>query len=107
MWNWAIYGALIAGFVAVTGAAAWLVVRTLDAWRALKRLRRGIARELLALADLGDVTADKLGVATDTAKLDASRSRLRADLARLALLRRAVDEVTDLYGRVAWIVPRP
>ena len=38
--NWAIYGALIAAFLAIAAAAAFLFVRTLQGWRALKRLRR-------------------------------------------------------------------
>ena len=106
MWNWAIYGALILAFLAVSGAAALVLVRGLRAWRDLKRLRRGIARELNRLADLGEVTADTLGAATDNAKLETSLSRLRVDLARFAILRRAIDEVDDLFQRVAWVFPR-
>jgi len=106
VWNWANYGALILGFLAVSGAGALVVVRALRAWRALRRLRRGIAGELNRLADLGEATADKLGTATDTAKLDASISRLRVDLARFAVLRQAIDEVGDMFRRVAWVFPR-
>jgi hypothetical protein len=106
VWNWAIYGALIVGFVAGSAAIALLAVRALTAWRALKRLRGGVARALERLADLGELTADKLGTATDATKLEPSLSRLRVDLARLAVLREAIDEVQDLFGRVAWIVPR-
>jgi hypothetical protein len=106
VWNWAIYGALILAFLAVAGAVALVAVRALRAWRAFKRLRRGIARELNRLADLGEATADKLGAATDTARLDASLSRLRVDLARFAILRQAIDEVNDQFSRVAWVFPR-
>jgi hypothetical protein len=105
VWNWAIYGALIVGFLAAFGALALLLVRALDAWRAFKRLRRGIGRELERLADLGDATADKLGTATDTAKVQASLSRLRVDLARFAVLRQALDEAQDTFKRLAWIYP--
>ena len=105
MWNWAIYGALIVGFLAGTGALARLAVRALAAWRGLKRLRRGLGRELERLADLGDATADKLGTATDTATLDSSLSRLRVDLARFAILRQALDEAKDTFTRLAWIYP--
>ena len=106
MWDWAIYAALTVGFLAFWGAAALLAVRVLRGWRALKRLRRGLGRELERLADLGEATADKLGTATDTAELDASLSRLRADLARLAVLREAIAEAQDAVGRVAWVLPR-
>src|SRR5712671_4490855 len=97
VWNWAVYGALIVGFVAATGALARLLVRALEAWRSFKRLRRGIGRELERLADLGEATADKLETATvtDTEKLETSLTRLRVDLARFAVLREALDEAQD------------
>jgi MFS family permease len=104
-WNWAIYGALIVGFLAAVGALALLLVRALEAWRAFKRLRRGIGRELERLADLGEATADKLGTATNTAKLERSLSELRVDLARFAVLRQALDEAQEAFSRIAWIYP--
>ena len=106
MWNWAIYGALIVGFLAGAAAIAYLTVRALEAWRALKRLRRGLGRELDRLADLGEATADKLETATDTAKLESSLSRLRVDLARFAVLRQALDEAQDTFQRFALVYPR-
>jgi hypothetical protein len=105
VWDWAIYGALIAGFLAGMGALALLLVRVLGAWRAFKRLRRGIGRELERLADLGEATADKLGTATDSTKLDGSLARLRVGLARFAVLRAALDEAQDTFRRLAWIYP--
>jgi hypothetical protein len=106
VWNWLIYGALIAGFLAGATAIAFLVVRGLQTWRAFKRLRRGIARELVRLADLGEVTADKLEAATDTAEIEASVARLRGNLARLAVLRQAIDEAQDTFSRFALVMPR-
>ena len=105
VWNWAIYGALIVGFLAGGGALTLLVVRVLAAWRSLKRLRRGLARELERLGDLGEATADKLATASDTTKLEASLSRLRIALARFAILRSALDEAQDVFRRLAWIYP--
>jgi hypothetical protein len=105
VWNWTIYGALIVGFLAGVGAVALLLVRALATWRAFKRLRRGIGRELERLADLGEATADRLDTATDTGKLDASLSQLRVDLARFAVLRQALDEAQDAFRRIAWIYP--
>jgi hypothetical protein len=106
VWNWAIYGALIIGFLAGSAALAYLVVRALTGWRTFKRLRRGIGRELGKLADLGEATADKLGTATDTAELESSVTRLRVDLARLAVLRAALDEAQDTFRRFAVVYPR-
>jgi uncharacterized membrane protein YcjF (UPF0283 family) len=106
VWDWAIYGALIVGALAVVAAAVFLVVHVLQGWRALKRLRRHVARELMRLADLGEVTADKAGAATDTAELERSLGRLRVDLARVAVLRAAIDEARGTFDRVAWVIPR-
>jgi len=105
VWNWAIYGALIVGFLAGAAALAYVAVRALEGWRAFKRLRRGIGRELGRLADLGETTADKLGTATDTEELESSLSRLRLDLARFAVLRRALDEAQDTFRRFALVFP--
>jgi hypothetical protein len=105
VWNWAIYGALIVGFLAGSGALVVLLVRVLETWRAFKRLRRGIGRELERLADLGEATADKLGTAADTAKLETSLAQLRVGLARFAVLREALDEAQDTFRRLAWIYP--
>jgi hypothetical protein len=106
VWNWAIYGALIVGFLAGSAAIAYVLVRTLEAWRALKRWRRGVGKALERLADLGEAMADKLETATDPAKVESSLSRLRVDLARLAVLRQALDEAEDAFKRFAFVYPR-
>ncbi len=106
MWDWAIYGALIVGFLAGAGAIALAAVRVLQAWRMFKRLRRGIGRELERLADLGEATATKLETATDTAKVERSLTQLRHDLARFAVLRHALDEAQDTFKRFALVYPR-
>lgn len=106
MWNWAIYGALIVGFLAGLAAIAYFAVRALEAWRTVKRFRRGLGRELERLADLGEATADKLETATDNAQLESSVSRLRVDLARYAVLREALDEAQGTFGWLALVYPR-
>ena len=106
MWNWLIYAALIVGALAILGALALLAIRALQAWRSFKRLRRHVARELDRLADLGEATADKVARATDTEELDRSLASLRVSLAQLALLREALDEVSDTIGSVTAFVPQ-
>jgi hypothetical protein len=101
--NWVIYAALAVGTLAFMGALGFLGVRILQGWRTLKRLRRHLGKELERLADLGEATADKVGAASDTAALDASVTRLRVSLARLAVLRAALDEAT---APVAAVIPR-
>ena len=104
--NWAVYGALILGFLAVAAALVFLAIRLLRAWRDFKRLRRHIARERGRLADLGERTAGSAARALDTSELDASLQRLRFALARFALLREAIDEVTGTFGRLTAVYRR-
>ena len=104
--DWAVYSALIVGALAMLGAAAFVVVRSLQAWRDFKRFRRHLARELDALAEAGERTAEAAERATDSAELTASLARLRLTLTRFAVLREALDEVTDSVTRVTAVYPR-
>ena len=104
--DWAVYGALIAGFLAGCGAIASLVVRILQSLRMLKRFRRHTAKELARLADLAEQTVERAATATDTAELDESLRRLRVTLRRFALLREALDEAKVPFTRVAAFYPR-
>src|SRR5690349_6321090 len=92
-----IYVALIAGFLAVAGATAFLVVRLLQAWRALKRLRRHLGKELDRLVTLTEQTAESAARASDQTKLEQSLAGLRTALAQFAVLRGAVDEATATF----------
>jgi hypothetical protein len=106
MWSWVVYAALVVSFLAWAGALGYLVSRLVNAWRMFRQLRRGLGRELHRLADLGEATVEKTAAASDNARLDASVARLRVALARLAVLRSAVDEVQDGVGRVTAVYPR-
>jgi hypothetical protein len=100
MWDWLVYAALIVASLAVVGGLALLAVRVLQAWRSFKRLRRHVFRDLDLVAEKVEATLDKIETASDTNELDASVASLRTSLARLALLREAVDEALA-------VVPRP
>jgi hypothetical protein len=104
--DWAIYGALLVGTLAIAGAVTLLVVRGLRAWRDLKRFRRNLGKELDRLAELGEATVQKLETATDTAELDESLSDLRVTLARFAVLRASLDESLDTFRRLTAVYPR-
>ena len=104
--NWTIYLALIAAFLAVAGATALLVIRLLQGWRAFKRLRRHVGKELDRLATLTEQTAENAVNAADQPKLEQSLGRLRATLAQFAVLRIAVDEATATFGRFTSLYPR-
>jgi uncharacterized membrane protein YcjF (UPF0283 family) len=104
--DWVIYAALAVGFLAVAAGLGFLAVRLLEAWRAFKRLRRHLGRELDRLADLGERTSENAARALDTSELDASLTRLRVALARFASLREAIAEATGTFGRFAAVYPR-
>jgi hypothetical protein len=104
--TWTIYLALTAGFLAVAGATALLVVRLLQGWRALKRLRRHVGKELDRLTVLTEQTAENAARAAAQAQLEQSLRRLRAALAQFAVLRGAVDEATTAFGRFTVLYPR-
>jgi hypothetical protein len=106
MWDWAIWAALILGAVAGIAALVLLVVRSLDAWRAFRDTRRAVLGRLEHFAAQAEAVADKLAVADDTAELQESLGRLRLSLARLAVLRAAIDEADETFGRVLAVVPR-
>jgi hypothetical protein len=104
--DWAIYGALIVGFLAFVGGVVFLVVRISQAWRAFKRFRRHFTRELDNLYDAADRTARAMERASDQTKLEEAVARLRPTLAQFAVLRAAFAEATAAYGRVTAVVPR-
>ena len=107
MWDWAIWTALI--IVVVTGIAALtlLVRRSLKAWRAFKDVGGEILRRLDDFTAKAEEVADKIAAAdSGTAEAQESLARLRVSLARLAVLRDAIDEVDHLFGHVAAEIPR-
>ena len=106
MWDWAIWGSLIAVFLAGIAALALVVVRSRAAWRDVRYTGRDTVRRLDDLTVKAEATADRLETAGDTAELQESVGRLRVSLAKLAVLRDALDEVQDGVGRVTAVVPR-
>ncbi|HEU5477981.1 MAG TPA: hypothetical protein VFU64_09195 [Gaiellaceae bacterium] len=106
MWDWAIWGALILGFLAGMAALAALAVRARAARRDIKDAHRTAVRGLDDLVGKGEKTAEKVSAAGDTAELQESLARLRVSLARLAVLRNALDEAQVGFRRATAFVPR-
>lgn len=104
--DWAIYGALVFGAIATLAAAVYLTVRVLQGWRTLKRFRRHLGRSLQDLADKAEHTGELVEGVSDQRELEETLSSLRVALAKLAVLRAAVDEVTESLTRVAAVYPR-
>ena len=104
--DWAIYGALIFGGIPVLAAASFVVVRALQGWRTLKRFRRHLGRSLQELADKAEHTGEIVERVSDQRELENTLAHLRVGLATFAVLRTAVDEVSDSLTRVASVYPR-
>ena len=106
MWDWAIWAALIVVALAGAAAVALLAVRARDAWRGLTETRRTVLRGLDELTASAGAVEAKLAAAEDTAELQQSLRRLRVSLARLAVLRAALDEARVTFRPVVAFVPR-
>jgi hypothetical protein len=100
----------IALAVAVVASAAGLFSAGragLQAWRDLRRAGGALSAALADLATRLQRFADRAAATPGHApELEASRARLDASLARLAVLRAAVDEARDAARRVTVFYPR-
>ena len=105
MWDWAIWAALIVAAAAGMAALVLLVARSLTAWRALTQTRRAVVGGLDELAARAQAVVDRLSAGTDTAELQESLGRLRISLARLAVLRAAIAEADEAFGRFIVVAP--
>jgi hypothetical protein len=106
MWDWAIWTALILVVVAGIAAFTLLVRRSLTAWRAIKDTGGEILRGLDDFTAKAEEVADKVAAVDDrTPEVQESLERLRVSLARLAVLRAAIDDVDRMFGGVAAAAP--
>jgi predicted nuclease with TOPRIM domain len=107
MWDWAIWGALIFAFVAGIAALVLLLRRTRAAYRDLGRTHATLARELDEVTARGEATAARAETTAGvTSELQESLERLRVSLAELAVLTAALEDVNQMAGRVAAVLPR-
>jgi hypothetical protein len=106
MWDWAIWGALVLAFLAGVAALVLVVLRAREAWLEFRGAGRTLAGRVEALAAKAEATADRLETSADIAELEKSLQRLRVSLAQLAVLRDALDETQDIFGRIAAFMPR-
>ena len=104
--DWFIYGALIAGAVAITISTVHLVRQVKDAWRALRELQARLAVTLGDLAAGSEHTSELVERLSDRPDLERSLARLQVSLARFAVLRQAMDEVDDSLTRLVSVYPR-
>ena len=104
--DWTIWAALTVGTAATLAAAAYVAVRVLQGWRALKRFRRHLGRSLQGLADKAEHTGELVEGVSDQRELERALSSLRVALAKLAVLRAAVAETRESLTRVTAVYPR-
>ena len=93
--------------VSLTGGALYVFMRVRSLWRAFKSFTAavdGLMRELTASLDRLSANAEALG--SETPKLEAALGRLRHSLARAAVLRAAMRDVQDSFGRLTAVYPR-
>jgi hypothetical protein len=106
MWDWAIWGALIFAGLAGIGAFALFAARARQTWREVSNTRRDVAHRLGELMRKAEATAEKTAVAGGSAELQESVGRLRVSIARLEILRTALDQARITFGPVTVVVAR-
>jgi hypothetical protein len=99
---------LIAILVAVTLAGiGFIAVRGLQLWRTFKAFGRALDDTTSALTrSLERLGTASAGASAAPERLDPSLARLRVSLARLAVLRSAIQDVQDSVGRLTAVYPR-
>ena len=84
-----------------------MFLRALALWRALKSFGvavDGVMRDLAGPLETLNTNAQSIG--SEMPRLEASLERLRHTLARTAVLRQAVKDVQDAFGRLTAVYPR-
>lgn len=100
----------IALFVLVA-ATLWgigiVVTRALSLWRTFKAFGRAIDASVTGIvASLDSMEAKSATLGSDLPRLEATVARLRADLARFAVLRQAVQDARDSFAWILAVYPR-
>jgi uncharacterized membrane protein len=95
----------------LVAATIWAVVHVFAQARAAWRQFKTFGRVLDETASTVEASADRLAATSDTfgsdfPRLEASLERLRRDLARLAVLRQAVQDARDSFGWILALYPR-
>ena len=93
--------------LASTAGAVYVFLHARRLWRSLKSLGPAVdvtVGPLNASVERLATSAEAFG--SDTPKLDAAVARLRRSLARLAVLRAAMQDVQDAFGRLSAVYPR-
>ena len=95
----------------LVGAIVWAIVHVFAQSRRLWRQFKAFGPALEETVSSVERAADRLGTTSETfgsdlPKLEARLERLRTDLARLAVLRAAVQDARDSFGWILALAPR-
>ena len=94
--------------VAATALGALHVFRHARAlWRTFKAFGGAVDETVRGVeASVERLTASSAGLGSGLPRLEAHTARLRTDLARFAVLRAALQDVRDSFGRILAVYPR-
>jgi hypothetical protein len=99
--------ALLVLLFALTAGSVHVFLRTRRFWRTLKNLGPALDGDMRDLTgSLERLASSAEAMRGGTPQLDLSLERLRRSLARLAVLRAAVQDARDSFGRLAAVYPR-
>lgn len=99
--------ALVLLVAAMVWSGVHVFTRALAFWRTFKAFGRSMDETLRGLeASAARLTDNTATFGSDLPKLEAKLARLRADLARLAVLRTAVTDARESLGWILAVYPR-
>ena len=99
--------ALFVVLLSLTAGSVLLFLRVRRLWRTFKSFGSaldGVVRELNRSLETLSANAETFG--SETPRLQASLERLRRSLARAAVLRAALEDARDAFGRLTAVYPR-
>jgi hypothetical protein len=98
--------ALLVLVVSVTAGAAFVVFRALALWRSVKSFAAALENAVTAVvATAARLTAEAEALGTTLPRVEQRVSQLQVSLARLAVLRAAVQDVRDAIAGVTAVYP--
>jgi hypothetical protein len=99
--------ALFVLLFSLTAGLVYVFLRLRAFWRAFKIFGSAVDGAVLELTgSLERLAESAKGFGSEKPKLDASVERLRRSLARAAVLRAAVQDAQDAFGRLTAVYPR-
>ncbi len=104
LWVWS---SLVVAVAALVGSIAFVVVRTLDAWRRFRALAASLGDANVALLARAETVSAKAGsLGDESARMTDALARLGRSRTRMAVLPAAIADVRAAAARATGLVPR-